>query len=72
MTLATFSTSHDMYTKDKKSAIHCRITNYEYEQLNKIALEYNISVSILCRNIITAYLSKGNKKDANQTTFKHD
>ena len=68
MTLATFSTSHDMYTKDKKSTIIFRISEYEQEQLNKIALEYNISVSILCRNIITAYLSKGTKQDANIKT----
>lgn len=62
-----------MYTKDKKSAIHCRISNYEYEQLVNIANEYNISVSILCRNIITMYLStKGILNNANYKTHKHD
>lgn len=48
-----------MYTKDKKSAIHVRISEQDYIDLSKLAEKYNVSVSILCRNIIRAHLSKG-------------
>lgn len=46
------------YTKDLDTVIRFRFNRYHYEKLKKIADDNNISVSILCRNIITAYLAK--------------
>ena len=63
MTLATVTPSR-MYTKDKIIMISFRLTPFENAKLKKIADRNNISVSLLCRNIITLYLSK-EKEDAN-------
>lgn len=57
MTLATFSTSYDMiYTKDKVNKIFFRINSRDLEDLQKLANQNGLSISFLCRQIITSYL----------------
>lgn len=55
-----------MYTKDKKNFVVFRISTYDQEKLQRIADRNNISVSILCRNIICSYLSKEKENNANK------
>lgn len=45
-----------MYTKDKKNQICVRISEDDYINLNRLADKYNITVSVLCRNIIRAQI----------------
>lgn len=49
-----------MYTKDKNEYLHFRISHYDYELLKNIAFDYNISVSLLCRNIILKFIGEYN------------
>lgn len=55
-----------MYTKDKKNFVIFRISTYDQEKLQRIADRNNISISILCRNIICSYLSKEKENNANK------
>lgn len=49
-----------MYTKDKDERIQFRISHYDYDLLKSIAYDYNISVSLFCRNIILKFIGEYN------------
>lgn len=47
-----------IYTKDKEKILTMRLSQFDYDKLKKIADKYNISVSLLIRNILISYLNK--------------
>lgn len=61
-----------MYTKDKNKIISCRLNDEQFSILVATASNYNISVSILCRNIITQYINERIENYANFQTNEHD
>lgn len=61
-----------MYTKDKNKMIGFRLNDEQYSILSTTASNYNISISILCRNIITQYINERIENYANLQTNEHD
>lgn len=61
-----------MYTKDKNKMIGFRLNDEQYSILSTTASNYNISISILCRNIITQYINERIENYANLQTYEHD
>lgn len=61
-----------MYTKDKNKMIGFRLNDEQFSILVATASNYNISVSVLCRNIITQYINERIENYANFQTNEHD
>lgn len=59
---------NDMYTKDKNTMIHFRLSDNDYNDLKICADQYNLSVSLFCRQILTMYLSERRKYNADLQT----
>lgn len=57
-----------MYTKDKNTMIHFRLSDNDLKDLKLYADQYNLSVSLFIRQILTMYLSERRKYNADLQT----
>ena len=61
-----------MYTKDKNKMIGFRLNDEQFSILSAYASNSNLSVSVLCRNIITQFINERIQEYANFQTDEHN